>query len=51
MVVACLRAGADQGLAPVVGQEKGRGGAGFSAGLIADDLPPPFLAGVCLQSS
>ena len=29
VVVARLRAGAGQGLAPVVGQEEGRGGAGF----------------------
>ena len=29
-----------QRLAPIAGQEKGRGGAGFFSGLVADDLPP-----------
>ena len=37
-----MRAGAGQWLAPVVGQEKGRGGAGFFAGLVADGLSPIF---------
>ena len=39
VVVARLRAGNGQRLAPSIGQEKGRGGAGFLAGLIADGLP------------
>ncbi len=51
MVIARLRAGAGQGLAPVVGEEQGRGGAGFFAALVADGSPPPFLAGVWLPSS
>ena len=42
MVVARLRAGAGQGLAPVIGQEQGRGGADFFAALVADGFPPVF---------
>ena len=38
VVVARLRAGAGQGLAPVFGQEQGRGGASFFAALVADGL-------------
>ena len=34
-----LRASNGQQLAPVVGQEEGRGGAGFLATLITDGLP------------
>ena len=45
-VVARLRAGAGQGLTPVVGQEQGRGGAGFFAALVADGLPAVLGGGV-----
>ena len=42
MLVTSLRAGAGQGLAPVIDQKQGRGGADFFAGLIANVLPPVF---------
>ena len=39
VVIASLWTGAGQGLAPVIGQEQGRGGAGFLAALVADGRP------------